>query len=718
MAKAKKHRKTAPARAGGDRSRPGAHDRLDIARPFDWRARSDRMDIAIVLGVALALRLVFFFLNQKLNPTFNFPVMDSLYHHEWAQDLVAGGTRGTDAFFRGPLYPYFLSILYRMSDSSIAFAVFVQHLIGTLTAGLIYLTARELFSRSVSLVAGLTTALYWVLVYTEGDLLIETTFIFLNTVSMLLLLQGVKRHSLLRLAAGGFMLGLATIARPSILVFFPAVPIAIYLAGRRRPAGARGWLVQSLVVAAACAIPIMPVMVRNYVVAKAIVPVGASGGVNFYIGNNPASDGSTAIVPGTRADWWGGYNDAIALAERDLGKKLTLAEVSDYYFQRGFDYLRTQPGPAWRMMGKKFLMFWGAGERANDKFIYFFWHLAGMKYVPLPGFWLVAPLAILGGVLLWRRRGELAMFYLFVIVYSLGVVAFFVNARFRLPVVPVLTLFAAYGAVYLVRGFRERQFGILKAVLVLAAAAILVNSDYAYRKEMRAYSEAFSNYTLGNAYLKMGMDGTALNHFARAAEIDRGYPTPAYRAIQREVDYNLGVLLWKDGLCSRAIEVLERVGGSDELAFHALDCLGDCYLKRKDLANATRVYERLLQIAPSDKRAVTGLARCAAMSGDYEKAESMLHQIVDPTRAVYAPSYVALAEVQRAAGKIDAAIQSYKDIARLLGYERLGYIALVELYRQKGDNQAALEALNQAGRYSPPNDPAIQSLSAALRSGR
>ena len=716
MAKSRKQKTTTPG--GEERSRAAARDRLDVARPFSWHERTDRLDIAIVLGVALLLRLAFYFLNRKLNPTFEFPVMDSLYHHEWALDLVAGGSKGTDAFFRGPLYPYFLSVLYRVSGNSIAFAIFVQHLFGALTAGLIYLTARELFSRSVALVAGLATALYWVLVYMEGDLLIETTFIFLNTFAMLLLLQGIKRHSWVRLALGGFALGLATIDRPSIMVFFPAIPIALYLAGRRRPAGARGWLRQTLVVAVACAIPIAPVMIRNYVVAHAIVPVGASGGVNFYIGNNPASDGSTAIVPGTRADWWGGYNDAIAIAERAAERKLTLSEVSDYYFKRGLDYLRAQPEAAWRNMAKKFLIFWGAGERANDKYIYFFWHLAGMKYVPLPGFWLVAPLAILGGFLLWRRRAELSMFYLFVIVYSLGVIAFFVNARFRLPVIPVLCLFAAYAAVYLVRELRERHFTVVRALLVLAAAAILVNSDYAYQKQMRTYSDAFSNYTLGNAYLKMGLESTALQHFARAAEINQQHPTPAYRAIQHDVDYNLGVLLWKQGLCSRAIEVLERVGGNDDLARHALDCLGDCYLKRQDVANAQRVYEHLLQLSPSDQRAVTGLARCAAMHGDYAKAESMLHEIVDPTGAVYPPAYLALAEIQRSTGRIDAAIESYRHIAKMIGYEREGYIAIAELCQKKGDRDGALGALEQAAFYSQPNDPAIQSMAAAIRSGR
>jgi tetratricopeptide (TPR) repeat protein len=213
----------------------------------------------------------------------------------------------------------------------------------------------------------------------------------------------------------------------------------------------------------------------------------------------------------------------------------------------------------------------------------------------------------------------------------------------------------------------------------------------------------------------MGNKGTALSHYARADEINKEYPTPAYRLIQREVDYNLGTLLWEEGMCSRAIEVLERVGGNDEFTLHALDCLGDCYLKRKDVGNAARVYERLRAISPSDQRGVAGLARCAALTGDYATAERMLEEIIDPTGSVYPPAYIALAEVQRAQGKIDEAIASYTHIARLMGYQREAYLALVELYQQKGDVQSALKALDQAATYSPPNDPTIQGLFGALR---
>lgn len=712
MAKKSKAQKAPASEARAKRAPAPA---VGVVRPFGWKNRSDWRDLGMVVGIALVLRVAFFFLNQKFNPTFRFPIMDSLFHHEWALDLVNGGTRGTDAFFRGPLYPYFLALLYKLSGNSIAFAVFIQHLIGSLTAGLIYLTARDLFTRRVALVAGLTTALYWVLVYMEGDLLLETTFIFLNTLAMYLLLRGMKTHRLSLFAAGGLALGLATIDRPSIMVFFVAVPIAIYLAARNRPARTKGWLARTAVVAVACAIPIAPVMIRNYIVARAIVPVGASGGVNFWIGNNPNSDGSTAIVPGTRADWWGGYYDAIALAEKDMGRKLNLAEVSDYYFAKGKQFIKEQPDRAWPLMAKKFRMYWGAGERANDKYIYFFWQLAKMKYVPLPGFWLVAPLAFLGGVLLWRRRAELAMFYLFIIVYSLGVIAFFVNARFRLPIVPAMTLFSAYACVYLVDAYRRKSFETVKALLILAPAALFVNSDYLYQKQMRAYSDSFSNFTLGNAYLKMGLKATALAHFTRADEISTAYPTPAYNLIKRDVDYQLGTLLWEQGMCSRAIEVLSRVGGADDMALHALDCIGDCFLQRRDVANARRVYAQMASISPRDERCITGNARVAALSGDLAGAERMLNEIVDPTHAVYPPAYVALAEVQRAQNKTDAAIQSYRNIATMDGYGRQANMALAEIYRQRGDYDNALAAAQQALLNSPPNDTEVRHLMDLIR---
>ena len=51
---------------------------------------------------------------------------------------------------------------------------------------------------------------------------------------------------------------------------------------------------------------VLPITIRNCAVGGDAVLIASQGGVNFYIGNNPDSDGRTAIVPGTPGDWWGG----------------------------------------------------------------------------------------------------------------------------------------------------------------------------------------------------------------------------------------------------------------------------------------------------------------------------------------------------------------------------------------------------------------------------
>jgi 4-amino-4-deoxy-L-arabinose transferase-like glycosyltransferase len=727
MVKASKKKK-APKKAAAHQ-RPDTPDPslpLEATRAFRWRDRREWLHVGIVLGVALLLRMVFFYFNQRNNPVFENPIMDALYHDEWAQGILDGTFASDDVFFRGPLYPYVLAFFYKLSGSSVAFAVFAQHVIGTLTAGLVYFLSREYFSARVSLLAGLLAALYWPFVYFEGDLLIVSLILFLNTLALVFLARGINaygRTGYLLLAASGIAFGLSALARPSVLIFFPTLPLVFYWNRREGRGLDREWLVRTAVVAATVVAVIMPVMIRNYVVARAVVPVAASGGVNFYIGNNPASDGSTAIVPGTRADWWGGYNDAIDIAERAEGRELNLSEVSDYFFGRGMDWINSNPSDAATHFWKKFRIFWSGPERANNKFIYFFWNLAGMKYVPLPGFWLITPLALLGAILQWRRRRLVSPLFLFVVAYMVGVVAFFVNARFRLPIVPILIVFAAYGVYYLIDTFRSKDFRTFRAVAIVVVAFVLVNVDYLAFAQIRSYSNAFSHTTLGNAYMKENRRDTALNHYMQAWRMNEDNPTQAFEYIRRDVAYNMGLLYWEKGLCSRAIESLRNVGpafdgSTDVYMLNALDWLGDCYLRQSNYDGAYAVYQEFLRVKPDDVRAITGMARLQAASGNLEEAERMLRSVVDPTSSVFPPAYIALAEIQRSLGKTQEAIASYSDISKYTGYEKDALVALAELYQETGNVDAALQTLRRAANYFPLGDPTIRNWITRLQSQR
>ncbi|MEE9269534.1 MAG: tetratricopeptide repeat protein [Candidatus Krumholzibacteria bacterium] len=578
--------------------------------------RSDLRNLAIVVALALAVRLCFFLLSRANNPLFFNPIMDGLYHHEWATDILGGNFWGSEVFFRAPLYPYFLALLYKISGSSIAFALICQQLIGTGITVMVYLLSRRFFKRGISLISAVTTALYWPFLYFEGDLLIVTFIMFLNMLALLLLARSLHRPGVALLISAGVVLGLSAVARPSILAFFAVIPLVFYFDALRSggvSGSPRRWIRHSLLVYIGAAAMIAPVLVRNYVVGRDFVPIASQGGVNFYIGNNPNSDGATAIVPGTRWDWWGGYEDAVRMAEEARGTKLKPSQVSNHYFRKGLSFIFSSPDRSLPLLAKKFYLFWAGGERSNNKSIYFFWHQSGMGKVPLPGFWLIAPFGIAGGVLLWRRRSELWLLYLFAASYMLGVVAFFVNARFRLPVVPILIIFGAYAASYLWDVVRKRRATGLKFVLLLLVCFIAIDSEFARFRENKVHALSIPHYTLGNAYLKTGDTVSAIREYEAALNAYNTYRLPGFELIGRNVIYNLGRLYWAQGDCARAIGYLQRVGGNDRYTVLANVCLAECYVKVSRFLDAIRLYEAILEQAPQTPEAQPGLS--AALVG-------------------------------------------------------------------------------------------------------
>ncbi|MEE9269533.1 MAG: glycosyltransferase family 39 protein [Candidatus Krumholzibacteria bacterium] len=584
--------------------------------------------MALVFFLALALRLVFFFVNKAGNPLFYHPVLDSLFHHRWAEEILSGSFWGSDVFFRAPLYPYFLALLYKVSGSSIAFAVLSQHVIGALSVVLVYLLAREFFVARVAVLASTMAALYWPLIYFEGSLLIVTLIVFLDLVALLLVSVSVRRRNLGWFLAAGLVLGLSATARPSILVLVPVLPLVLFLNRRAvGPARSRVWHKQTAAVLAGLIVVVTPVLVRNYVVGRDFVPIASQGGVNFFIGNNPLSNGSQAVVPGARADLEGTFRGAIELAERDVGRPMKPSEVSDYYFKKGFGFIFGSPAESASLTLKKFYFFWAGVERSNNQYIQFFWRHFGLGQVPLPGFWLIGPLALMGGVVLWRRRRELSLFYLFVASYMVGVVAFFVNARFRLPVAPVLMIFAAYAVCYLFYTFRNDGAMLLKAVGVLAACGLFVNYDFVKFRGVRALDEAVSWYELGNAYLADDKDHSALQAFERARGMQERYPTRGYMQISEIVDYNLGILYWEKGLYSRAIDALERIQRNESAATSTRRILADSYFRVGRLQEALAAYSRIVEGSASDMRGLLGMAKVYKKLGQIGKAQEIINRL-------------------------------------------------------------------------------------------
>jgi hypothetical protein len=326
----------------------------------------DRMWIWGIFLLALALRVIYL-LQIKNNPHFFSPTMDPLYHDVWAQNIAGGNWIGGKVFFRAPFYAYFLAIIYKIFGHSYIIPRVIQHLIGSFSCVLIYLLAKRLFNRTTAIVAGFIAATYGMLLYFEGELLLDSFLVFFDLLLIILLLKARDNPKFSTWFVCGIILGFSAITRPNILVFMPFVWLWIYLIFRKKKplkimATYAAWsLLGSILI-------ISPVTLRNMIAGGDLVLISSQGGINFYIGNNKNADGVSAIF--YKEDWQ--YRDFQLMAEKETGRSLKASKISNFYYRKGIEFYLENPGQGLKLLVKKLYLFWNRFELSNNQDIYFF----------------------------------------------------------------------------------------------------------------------------------------------------------------------------------------------------------------------------------------------------------------------------------------------------------------------------------------------------------
>ena len=184
-----------------------------------------------VVAIALAIRLLHVYFTQRFNPLAADLQLDAATYDRWARALAFGGDTGPTTLMQSPVYPWFLSLIYRAFGPELAAVRLVQALLGTATCGLVMLAARRFFkSDTAALLAGLVAALYAPLVFYEGVLLPATLVVFLNALFVVGLFTG-RRPGLPGLLAAGLVLGAAAAANPPTLLLLPFALLHLYFAG-------------------------------------------------------------------------------------------------------------------------------------------------------------------------------------------------------------------------------------------------------------------------------------------------------------------------------------------------------------------------------------------------------------------------------------------------------------------------------------------------------
>lgn len=523
---------------------------------------------AVVLG-ALAVRVVYLW-QYRSCPLFEFPIMDPDYHDQWARDFAAGRSfMEGEPYFRAPLYPWFLGVCYKLSGGSYLFPRVVQIVLGATSCGLVFLLARFFYSRAAAAASGAVAATFWLFVYFENELLIVPLIVFLDLLLLWLLASALTGGSRTALVAGGFVTGLSAIARPNILLFGLAACLwLLFFDSTSRERFRMRWkkgLVGALLFGGACLVPILPVTVRNVVEGDDLVLISSQGGVNFYIGNNAASDGTTAVVPGTRAGWWEGYRDTIAMAETAEGRNLEPSEVSRHFFGKAFEFIRQKPREWFDLTCRKAGYFFNRAEFTNNQPIRFFAERFGpiVRLLPI-GFGVIAPLSLLGLFLCLKRFRRTFPLWGFCLVYTASIIAFFICTRFKMPAVPVLIILACGAVQWLVTTCTQRRWQRASlAVLVLIPLFWWTNT-----LPGKYTDSAFGGLEiLGSLELNNENPEKAAEYYREAIRVFGPIEAnkPPYETL---LHTRLGVALYKMGDIEGAKSVFESIGKRNMRARH------------------------------------------------------------------------------------------------------------------------------------------------------
>ncbi|MEM7352367.1 MAG: hypothetical protein AAF657_16315 [Acidobacteriota bacterium] len=577
-------------------------------------------------AAALVVRFLYFY-DHAGSAFFHVTILDEKFYDSVARAIVAGDDAAAlNAGFRPWLYPLVLSALYALGGEwGYVLALIFQHLLGVATAVMVCAVAMRLFGRPLAgAVAGGLYVLAGPPLFFEGELLITSLFTFLGTTLLWILSRAepLGNGSSWRWIAAGLCLGLAAQARPNVLLFLAAFPTAALLL--RSGPSSRRWLHAAAAIFGVL-FALLGFAAAQQDLAGRFQLIPGAGGVNFYLGNKTGADG---MIPrqDRQITYAEDYRDSVQVFAEELYREeqgrgvaaLSPGDVSTYWLGRALEDILADPLGWAGLMGRKIWFLAWNHEIPNNKSYDFTYQQESslLSYLPVRWWWLLS-LAVLGLPPVWRG-GDRQLFYwigAFLILHALGVVLFFVNSRYRIPMWPGMAVLAAGGVLTVIDVVRRRSVsGLVFVGLTLAgvAAISLINwlqippqgfaRDYYFRAlaymEKDQLDEAFDDalrsvgldpkepaprFHLGNVALALGNDDLAYRHYQVASGLSppeprilnnmgiiserRKRPDIAYgyyrRALLTAADYgpalvNVALLELRAGLADRAQPRIER----------------------------------------------------------------------------------------------------------------------------------------------------------------
>jgi Flp pilus assembly protein TadD len=603
---------------------------------------------ALLFSVAFLVRLVYLVQIQAI-PFTEHLSLDASAYDRLARSIAGGDWLGQKVFYQAPLYPYLLAIVYKVFGHHLNLVRLLQLTLGAVNCVVIYWAARRLFDRKAAFWSGWLMVGYGIFVFYEGAIGKDGISVFATDLTLLGLLWSIDRRVWYRWFLSGAAFGLSILTRGNLLVVAPLLVFWIVVVLRRE--SLRRIMGAAAAFIAGTALFVLPVTLRNYAVGNDFVLTTAQAGQNFYIGNNPRASGFFENPENIRLNPKYEEEDFKAEALRRTGQAdMKPSELSGYWFQEGVRFIRANPGSALKLLLRKTVMFWNHFEIPDNFNYYFTRQHAFILHVLFLSFGIIAPLGLLG-LFLARRLPGTWLFALFTFGYMVSIVPFHMASRYRLPVVPVLILFAGYTVACAIDALKSRRLRRLTLGLVpVVVMAVLMNWKVA--DETGTFKAPLTD--LGIIAAEAGEFEEAVAHYEEALEIDPLY-APAL--------YNLGNALAGMNRFNEAAEAYRKALDADPEFLMAYGNLGKSYIKTGRYEEALGTFDRALARRPDFVEGLAGKALAYHFMGDFDRAARFYEQALvlqpDLASARYnlACAYARLGELEEARRELKTAIE-------------------------------------------------------------
>ena len=429
------------------------------------RSTTELRWLAAILALAFVLRLVWVLYAMR-EPQ---GVHDPIFYWGYGQAIAAGVgyqlpavgsiSAGPTAYY--PIgYPAALGAVFALvthtpiPDNLQLAAGFFQIFLGVTTAVFVYEIGRRLFNSAVGLVAAAWLAMFPNLIFHTGAFLTETLFMFIVMAALLVLLAHDWRErppSLARLAIFGALLGASALVRPIALLFLPLVPVVWLVA---RFGWQRALLDMSIVLIFAAGV-IAPWSIRNFIKLDSPVIISTNLGDNLCIGHHENAPGSFALPLSCFP------TDAYA----DLDRAEFEVRRNNDNIEKAVEYALAHPVVELKLLSRKAYHLWkhdhdglravesyGENPFINDRL------RTALERIADVFFFVTISLGGIGlAGLVLRPVDPRRLYFLLALLALAGIpLVFFGDARFHVPVMPLLVVPAAWVVVQSVRLLRER----------------------------------------------------------------------------------------------------------------------------------------------------------------------------------------------------------------------------------------------------------------------